>query len=137
MTLEWLQPLQSDPSGANKEDVSPFLFWVYLGVSIALVTMAGLMSGLTLGLMSLDELDLEVRKQQLLGSCTIAAIRLKGMSMRVTTHIGALICCQGRVDLHLSPACYELCCFSILGMQSRLLLYLVMQLLQQVCMPVC
>jgi len=80
MALEWLQPLRNDPSwrdsGANKDNVSPFLFWVYLGVSIALVTMAGLMSGLTLGLMSLDELDLEVRKQQL-GSCTIAAVRVK------------------------------------------------------------
>lgn len=71
MTLEWLQPLAAAAEqgghhwslrgAANREDMSPLLFWTYLGVSIALVTMAGMASGLTLGLMSLDELDLEVR----------------------------------------------------------------------------
>ena len=34
---------------------------LYLCISIFLVLMAGLMSGLTLGLMSLDQVDLEVR----------------------------------------------------------------------------
>lgn len=61
MTVEWLQLVNASNSSANSEEpLPPWLFWTYLGVSIALVTMAGLMSGLTLGLMSLDELDLEV-----------------------------------------------------------------------------
>ena len=63
MTVEWLQ--QMLPDGVERflgeeEQLPSLLFWTYLGVSIALVAMAGLMSGLTLGLMSLDELDLEV-----------------------------------------------------------------------------
>ena len=33
----------------------------YIGISIGLTLMAGLMSGLTLGLMSMDHVDLEVR----------------------------------------------------------------------------
>lgn len=73
MTVEWLQPLQQQAGaadlpwqsvrlhGEDREQLPPWLFWTYLGISIGLVTMAGLMSGLTLGLMSLDELDLEVR----------------------------------------------------------------------------
>jgi len=35
-------------------------FWIYLGLSILLVLIAGIMSGLTMGLMSLDEMDLEI-----------------------------------------------------------------------------
>lgn len=65
MTVEWLQHFTADHNnlllrGLAKEQLPPWMFWTYLGVSIALVAMAGLMSGLTLGLMSLDELDLEV-----------------------------------------------------------------------------
>lgn len=36
------------------------MFWVYLIICVALVCFAGLMSGLTLGLMSLSLVDLEV-----------------------------------------------------------------------------
>ncbi|PKA60153.1 DUF21 domain-containing protein [Apostasia shenzhenica] len=36
------------------------MFWLYLGVALCLVLFAGLMSGLTLGLMSLSLVDLEV-----------------------------------------------------------------------------
>lgn len=36
------------------------MFWVYLLVCVALVAFAGLMSGLTLGLMSLSLVELEV-----------------------------------------------------------------------------
>lgn len=36
------------------------MFWLYLVISIALVSFAGLMSGLTLGLMSLSQVDLEI-----------------------------------------------------------------------------
>lgn len=36
------------------------MFWVYLMSCVALVMFAGLMSGLTLGLMSLSLVDLEV-----------------------------------------------------------------------------
>lgn len=63
MGIEWLQHI--DLNAANKhheEPLQPWLFYTYIGISMALVTMAGLMSGLTLGLMSLDELDLEVRR---------------------------------------------------------------------------
>lgn len=41
--------------------VTPQLRLVYILISIGLVVLAGLMSGLTLGLMSMDAVDLEVR----------------------------------------------------------------------------
>ncbi|KAH9535394.1 hypothetical protein CY35_17G050500 [Sphagnum magellanicum] len=37
--------------------------WIYVGISSALVLFAGIMSGLTLGLMSLGLIDLEVLQQ--------------------------------------------------------------------------
>ena len=40
--------------------VTPELRLVYILISIGLVILAGLMSGLTLGLMSMDAVDLEV-----------------------------------------------------------------------------
>lgn len=55
-------PLQEDP----------FLFAVYLSISLLLVLMAGLMSGLTLGLMSLDMVELEVRLPQ--QTCLLFAV---------------------------------------------------------------
>ncbi|CAI9302476.1 unnamed protein product [Lactuca saligna] len=45
---------------ANDAPCCETMFWVYLASSVALVIFAGLMSGLTLGLMSLSLLDLEV-----------------------------------------------------------------------------
>lgn len=45
---------------ANDVPCCETMFWVYLLVSVALVAFAGLMSGLTLGLMSLSLVDLEV-----------------------------------------------------------------------------
>jgi metal transporter CNNM len=39
------------------------LWWIYAGISAALVLFAGIMSGLTLGLMSLGLMDLEVLQQ--------------------------------------------------------------------------
>jgi hypothetical protein len=62
MTLEWLQAPTADlkDSGQGEDPLPPWQFWTYVGISIALVAMAGLASGLTLGLMSLDEIDLEV-----------------------------------------------------------------------------
>ena len=41
-------------------DTDPFLFALYISISVVLVCMAGLMSGLTLGLMSMDSVELEV-----------------------------------------------------------------------------
>jgi hypothetical protein len=38
-------------------------WWIYAGISSALVLFAGIMSGLTLGLMSLGLMDLEVLQQ--------------------------------------------------------------------------
>ena len=49
----------------GSHDVTPQLRLVYILISIGLVLLAGLMSGLTLGLMSMDAVDLEV------GRCTI------------------------------------------------------------------
>ncbi|XP_019177838.1 PREDICTED: DUF21 domain-containing protein At5g52790 isoform X2 [Ipomoea nil] len=45
---------------ANDVPCCETMFWVYLVICIALVAFAGLMSGLTLGLMSLSLVDLEV-----------------------------------------------------------------------------
>ncbi|GFY81889.1 CBS domain protein with a domain protein [Actinidia rufa] len=45
---------------ANDVPCCETMFWVYLLISMALVAFAGLMSGLTLGLMSLNLVDLEV-----------------------------------------------------------------------------
>ncbi|KAI3762493.1 hypothetical protein L1987_52923 [Smallanthus sonchifolius] len=45
---------------ANDVPCCESMFWVYLASSVVLVAFAGLMSGLTLGLMSLSLLDLEV-----------------------------------------------------------------------------
>lgn len=45
---------------ANDVPCCETMFWVYLLVCIALVAFAGLMSGLTLGLMSLSLVELEV-----------------------------------------------------------------------------
>lgn len=45
---------------ANDVPCCESMFWVYLVVCISLVCFAGLMSGLTLGLMSLSLVDLEI-----------------------------------------------------------------------------
>lgn len=45
---------------ASHEACCGTMFWVYLMSCVALVMFAGLMSGLTLGLMSLSLVDLEV-----------------------------------------------------------------------------
>ncbi|KAG9455313.1 hypothetical protein H6P81_008217 [Aristolochia fimbriata] len=45
---------------ANDEPCCNAMFWIYLLICVALVSLAGLMSGLTLGLMSLSLVDLEV-----------------------------------------------------------------------------
>lgn len=59
---EWLQHLDLKDALKHDDEAMPgWLFWTYAGISAGLVTMAGLMSGLTLGLMSLDEIDLEVQ----------------------------------------------------------------------------
>lgn len=44
----------------EEEPLPAWLRATYAAVCVGLVAMAGLMSGLTLGLMSLDEVDLEV-----------------------------------------------------------------------------
>ena len=45
---------------------------LYSCISIGLVLLGGLMSGLTLGLMSLDSVDLEVRVTPWISACTTA-----------------------------------------------------------------
>ena len=41
----------------------PTIFWIYLICSFGLVLLGGLMSGLTVGFMSIDRLKLEVLKE--------------------------------------------------------------------------
>lgn len=48
--------------GGSDEQADDFLFTLYICISLFLVMMAGLMSGLTLGLMSLDLVELEVSR---------------------------------------------------------------------------
>ncbi len=48
--------------GDSDEQADDFLFTLYICISLFLVMMAGLMSGLTLGLMSLDLVELEVSR---------------------------------------------------------------------------
>ena len=43
------------------EGLTEFQFWLYVSMVIFLTLIAGLMSGLTLGLMSIDSVELEVR----------------------------------------------------------------------------
>lgn len=69
-SLAWLfgarRALLDDPapfSADGQEELTELQFTIYLTVSICLVIMAGLMSGLTLGLMSLDTVELEVLKR--------------------------------------------------------------------------
>lgn len=54
------------PRELGELDLDPkkdgFVFFMYVLACVFLVCMAGLMSGLTLGLLSLDTLDLEVRR---------------------------------------------------------------------------
>lgn len=47
-------------SGGSDQPCCSAMFWVYLMICVGLVMFAGLMSGLTLGLMSLSLVDLEV-----------------------------------------------------------------------------
>ncbi|KAJ7394294.1 hypothetical protein OS493_000096 [Desmophyllum pertusum] len=48
------------------------MFWVYLGIYVALVLLAGLMSGLTMGLLSLDILSLKKKHHLLLVTLLLA-----------------------------------------------------------------
>ena len=52
--------IRATPLLESTNDVTPQLRLVYILISIGLVLLAGLMSGLTLGLMSMDAVDLEV-----------------------------------------------------------------------------
>jgi spore maturation protein SpmA len=45
----------------SEEKLDSFEFYLYASISVGLVIMAGLMSGLTIGLMAMDELAIEVR----------------------------------------------------------------------------
>lgn len=46
--------------GDNPAEIGSLRWWIFGGISIFLVCFAGIMSGLTLGLMSLGVMDLEV-----------------------------------------------------------------------------
>lgn len=58
-------PLAPEKWGAaaasqDPDTLSDTEVWVYCGIAALLVCVAGLMSGLTLGLLSIDKVDLEV-----------------------------------------------------------------------------
>jgi len=44
----------------EQEDEDPAFSWNYLIISVVLVVFAGMMSGLTVGLLSIDKLELEL-----------------------------------------------------------------------------
>ena len=48
-------------AGEPAQQLTPFTMWAYICISILLVLMAGLMSGLTIGLMALDDMEMEAR----------------------------------------------------------------------------
>jgi hypothetical protein len=55
--MKWLSSFQGD----GDDDLDDFTTALFVAAAVGLVLLAGLMSGLTLGLMSLDKVDLEVR----------------------------------------------------------------------------
>lgn len=57
--LEWPQPL----AVGGHEPLTPQEWWTLVAVCVGLVTFAGIASGLTLGLMSLDAVDMEVSRR--------------------------------------------------------------------------
>jgi hypothetical protein len=54
--MEWLAPLLAP----RHDELPPGQWWLLAGACAGLVAFAGLASGLTLGLMSLDAVDMEV-----------------------------------------------------------------------------
>jgi metal transporter CNNM len=60
MLLQKLWGIALRKKHEGEESLPAWEWWTYLGISAGLVLMAGMMSGLTLGLMSLDEVDMEV-----------------------------------------------------------------------------
>ncbi|KAG2489018.1 hypothetical protein HYH03_012456 [Edaphochlamys debaryana] len=58
-----LRMLLGEGGDDGEEELDDFSFTLYISISLFLVCMAGLMSGLTLGLMSLDTVELEVLKR--------------------------------------------------------------------------
>ena len=60
MAVEWLRGALHGASSSKHAPLTPQQVATYIAASVLLTLMAGLMSGLTLGLLSLDALDLEV-----------------------------------------------------------------------------
>ncbi len=58
--IEWLHDLNGDGETYHT-DLPPYLVYVYAAVSAVLVLVAGSASGLTLALLSISQVDLEVR----------------------------------------------------------------------------
>jgi hypothetical protein len=75
----------------GQDPLTPLAFWLYVGLCAFLVGMAGLMSGLTLGLMSLDEVDMEVRSL----SRIRAAMRLEEQCYMISMLLGQPTCMNG------------------------------------------
>ncbi|KAK9720197.1 hypothetical protein K7432_004289 [Basidiobolus ranarum] len=62
MVAVWAAPINSPLLNAEKLELarSGPMFWLYLGVAVFLVLLGGLVAGLTLGLMSLDQTNLHI-----------------------------------------------------------------------------
>jgi len=58
--LEMMRSMSSEPEGSGPLPFGSVWWWIYAGISFFLVLFAGIMSGLTLGLMSLSLVDLEI-----------------------------------------------------------------------------
>ncbi len=91
MALEWLQ----HPPGGDDPDGPPegYMFWVFAGTSVLLVLMAGLMSGLTLGLLSLDNVDMEVsRHSAAVMSVLVQSMLAVGRQQSLEPSVPSLVC---------------------------------------------
>lgn len=60
--LDAVVPVSNDLLEEAEEELSESQTLLFIGISVGLVIMAGLMSGLTIGLMAMDEIEMEVRQ---------------------------------------------------------------------------
>ena len=78
MLMRWLFGLRDD----DGDELDDFTTVLYIAISVGLVLLAGLMSGLTLGLMSLDMVDLEVRAAAPPAACARRPMHAPGARRR-------------------------------------------------------
>jgi hypothetical protein len=92
MSIEWFQYLDLSAVGKHEsEELPAYLFYTYLCVSILCVCMAGMMSGLTLGFFSLDEIDLEVSSVTCLSPAVTDKQLASSRQLHLLSHLP--LCC--------------------------------------------